>query len=216
MSKLSDLKAAIAQIEKMGLHASPEQKQALVELENEQIAGKIIPQIKKTVKDVCKDIDCKLKIVIEYDGSNKELNVSAITDSATTTKQPVQEEPIQENAVKEEPKDQHKPSRVVVNKYLLKLTNSDGQEEIGKGTDILRKVVNAVGPKRVHDMGMKCAGILLVEDHIVEGKHGKHQQTINDGYYLMTNSNNITKKQQIEAISQEFDLGLKVEVIDKE
>ena len=96
----------------------------------------------------------------------------------------------------------------------LQIIYPNGQKKTGKGTQVLKEFINEVGPQRVHDLGLQVRGVLLVEDHLVEGLK-QYQKPINDGFYLMVNTNNQQKKKEIEEISKSLNLGLKVNIVDE-
>jgi hypothetical protein len=52
MSKLSDIKASFKELEQLGLPISNEQRQLLVEAEDEYVKEEIIPQIKKLLNKI--------------------------------------------------------------------------------------------------------------------------------------------------------------------
>lgn len=72
MSKLNDIKASFKELEQLGLPISNEQRQLLVEAEDEYVKEEIIPQIKKLLNKILDDIDIKVRIAIEYDGNNND------------------------------------------------------------------------------------------------------------------------------------------------
>lgn len=72
MSKLNDIKASFKELEQLGLPISNEQRQLLVEAEDEYVKEEIIPQIKKLLNKILDDIDIKVTIAIEYDGNNND------------------------------------------------------------------------------------------------------------------------------------------------
>ena len=59
MSKLNDIKASFKELEQLVLPISNEQRQLLVEAEDEYVKEEIIPQIKKLLNKILDDIDIK-------------------------------------------------------------------------------------------------------------------------------------------------------------
>ena len=203
MSKLSDIKASFKELELLGLPISNEQRQHLVEAEDEYIKEEIIPQIKKLLNDIFDDIDIKVRIAIEYDGNNNDDIKVYLQDDGNA------QHPVMTVSHKK-----HRTRQGRGKKLYLRLTFPDGHQETGKGVDILRKVVNKVGPKQISESGIRTRGILLVEDHYVD-KVAHYQKPIEGGYYLMVNSSNQQKKKKIEEISRLFQLHYKVDIVDE-
>ncbi len=198
MSKLSDMKAALKQIEELGMPISNEQKRALRIAENTYVQSDIIPKIKDALKGVFSDVDHKVKIIIDYDGNpDKEPNVyKDIPAVNASTFYP--DLFGQENT----------------RNTGLQVTFPDGRKLQDRGFEVLMAIVKEVGPDLVHEMDITCCGLPLVDDHRSEGRYGKDQKELPGGYWLITNSNTIVKKAQIDAISDNLGLNLKVEVLN--
>lgn len=204
MSKLSNMRDTLKQLELLGLPISEEQKRTLAKAEDEYIEETIIPKIKEEVNGLFADIDVKTRVIVEYNGTD--VNVILETEEEMMAKA----SQTHRNSIR---KSASGLSKRTTKPSFIKLTYPDGHQQMGKGVDMLRGLINDIGPKRVHDTGITSRGILLVEDHVVE-RLRDYQRPINDGYFLMTNTNQGQKKQQIEAISNFFSLGLKVEIVD--
>lgn len=207
MSKLSDIKASLKDLEMLGLPISNEQKQSLAEAESEYI-DELIPKIKELLAGLFKDIDIKTRIAIEYDGNpSDELNVYLVDTEKSMQQMP-------QKPQKKETKRSIPNRKTPITGFRLKVTYPDGRQLIGKGTEVLKQLVNEIGPKTVYGTGVIARGILLVDDHL-DTNLSQYQRPVNDGYFLMTNTSNTQKKKEIEQISNRLDLGLKVSVIDE-
>lgn len=206
MSKLSDIKASLKELELLGLPISSEQKKHLAEAEEEYVEEEIIPKVKESIRGFFDEINIKAKIVIEYDGDNADGVKVYLQDESTQKSQ-------NETTTDKAKRTVHRHIGGTQKVLQLRLTFPDGHQQTGKGTEILKQFVNNVGPKRIHDMGIMSRGILLVEDKIVPALKD-YQRPINNGYYLMTNSSNTQKQKQIEEINRYFNLGVKVEIVD--
>lgn len=198
MSKLSDMKTALRQLEALGMPISSEQKRVLRMTENEYIQTDILPQIRQAVKGLFADVGHKVKIIIDYDG-NPENEPKVYKDI-----DPVNASAFTPNLFGEEP----------LRNTAMRVTFPDGRKLQDKGFEVLKAIVNEVGPDLVREMNIMCCGLPLVDDHRSEGRYGRDQKELPGGYWLITNSNTITKKHQIEYISDYLDLDLKVEVLN--
>lgn len=205
MSKLSNMKDTLKQLELLGLPISEEQKRVLAKAEDEHIEETIIPKIKEEINGLFTDIDIKARVIVEYNGTDVKVYLETEEEMMAKESQP------RRSAIRKSAsgltKRTSKPS-------FIKLTYPDGHQQMGKGVDMLRNLINDIGPGRVHDTGITSRGIRLVEDHVVE-RLRDYQRPINDGYFLMTNTNQAQKKQQIKDISDYFGLGLKVDIVDE-
>lgn len=130
MSKLSDIKSSLKELELLGLPISSEQKKHLAEAEEEYVEEEIIPKVKESISGFFDNIDIKAKIVIEYNG-----------DSADGVKVYLQDE----NTSKNETDSVSNKAKRTVHRHIggtqkilmLRLTYPDGHQQTGKGTEIL-------------------------------------------------------------------------------
>ena len=68
------------------------------------------------------------------------------------------------------------------------------------------------GPDRVRSLAMKQNKVPLISNTLDE-KYKRTQKFVGNGWYLITNSNTLTKKRDIERIASKFGIKVKVEVI---
>jgi len=202
MSKISDMKASLKELELLGLPISSAQKKALADAEDEYIDEELVPHIKDAIRGLFTDIGIRTKIVIDFDGNDLDVHLQGKENN--------------KNKNLKNGKSNHGSGKYIRTGITLKLQiiYPNGQKKTGKGTQVLKEFINEVGPQRVHDLGLQVRGVLLVEDHLVEGLK-QYQKPINDGFYLMVNTNNQQKKKEIEEISKSLNLGLKVNIVDE-
>lgn len=202
MSKLSELRATLQQLKLLGLPISSEQTDALEKEEDNYIEEGIIPKIKEAIGDSFSPIERKAKIVIDYNG-----------DPQSSPEVYIEKNPKQ-TVYHNTPDLFGNRSYSIPRNTHIRVTMPDGRKIEGRGYHVLVDVVNEVGPDLVHEMNIICCGLPLVDDHRSDGYYGRAQKELNGGYWLFTNTGNEVKKQQIERISEELDLGLKVELVD--
>ena len=58
---------------------------------------------------------------------------------------------------------------------------------------------------------MQCKIPLI--SNTIDSKYGSKQKLLGKGWYLMTNTSTLNKKKDIEAISEAYNLGVKVEIV---
>lgn len=201
MSKLSDMKVALKQLEELGLPISNEQKRALRLAENNYVQTELIPKIKESVKNLFGEMEHKVKIIIDFDGDP--------THEPNVYKEMT---PVPANVFT--PDLFGNTSQDKSRNTGLRVTFPNGKRLQDRGFEVLMAVVKEVGPDLVHEMDIKCCGLPLVDDHRSDGIYGKNQKPLPGGYWIITNSNTAAKKEQIETISKILDLGLKVEVLN--
>lgn len=201
MSKLNDIRAALKQVENLGLPISVEQKRALKMAESNYVQSDIIPKIKEFVKCLFGDIEHNVKIIIDYDGNPE--NEPNVYREATPMNVSTFTPDLFGNTGKEK-----------VRNTGLRITFPDGRILQDRGFEVLMSIVKEVGPDLVHEMDIQCCGLPLVDDHKSDGPYGKDQKELPGGYWLITNSDTARKKDQIDAISNELGLNLKVEVLN--
>ena len=130
----------------------------------------------------------------------------------------------------------HNSQKFIVRKYLLengydpKLVNSikgftskskptrlsvyfpDGTEinnHFSAGT--LAETIKKIGVDKVVALNMVCSNLPFVS----KDKNMKGAFTVEDGYFVNTNSSTVMKKRQLEEISQRLNLDLKIDIVDR-
>ena len=74
------------------------------------------------------------------------------------------------------------------------------------------EVITDFYPELIAEMGIEHAGVNIVSTTL-DDKYGKYQRPIDGGWYVMTNSPTEAKKRDIQTISDELGLDLKVSII---
>lgn len=202
MSKLNELRATLQQLKLLGLPISSEQTEALEKEEDNYIDEEIVPKIKEVITGSFNQIEHKTKIVIDYNGdpqSDPDVYIEKVPKPSADHNTP----DLFGNKSYDKPRNTH-----------LRVTMPDGRIIEGRGFNVLKDVVNEVGPDLVHEMDITCCGLPLVDDHRNDGYYSRAQKELNGRYWLFTNTSNDVKKQQIERINNELDLGMKVELVN--
>ena len=93
----------------------------------------------------------------------------------------------------------------------MRVTFSDGIViEDKKAKITFTKTIQKIGLMRVRNLGIAFCGVPIVSNTL-DKKYGKAQVPVEGGLYVMTHSSTHDKKKQLDKISRELDLGLKVE-----
>ena len=101
-------------------------------------------------------------------------------------------------------------------KRHIKVVWPDGRVmENNNSTQTLIDVINAIGPAKVAELGMKISGYDLVSKEKIghnEGGYGNSQREINDGYWLVTKFSTDAKLAKLQEMSSILNLDLKVSI----
>lgn len=98
-------------------------------------------------------------------------------------------------------------------KYTLRVEFPNGrilQKPIVSETYVT--VIKEIDPELVELVGLSHAGVGIVSRNL-DIKYAKYQKPIGDGWYVMTNSSTIAKSVDLQTISDELELDLKVSLI---
>lgn len=123
---------------------------------------------------------------------------------------------IDEGVVIDQPKlisNPDEPTKTGSGRYVIRVKYPNGSEFSSNLVwKTLVDVVNYAGPERVRRLNIICMGDNLVSSQLNENPiYRSGQKSIGRGLYVCTYSSTDTKYKQIERISQELHLGLKVE-----
>ena len=98
----------------------------------------------------------------------------------------------------------------------IKVVWPDGKiMENNNSTTTLIDVINAIGPAKVAELGMKISGYDLLSREKIghnKGGYGDSQRPINDGYWLVTKFSTDAKLAKLQEMSSKLNLDLKVSV----
>ena len=102
------------------------------------------------------------------------------------------------------------PSR---KRYKLKVEYPNGKVlDYDSVANTYVEVITDFYPELIAEMGIEHAGVNIVS-RTLDDKYGKYQRLIDGGWYVMTNSSTEAKKRDIQTISDELGLDLKVSII---
>lgn len=100
-----------------------------------------------------------------------------------------------------------------IKRHTLRVEFQDGrifQNDIV--SDTYAAVIKEIGPELVELVGLSHSGVEIVSKTI-DQKYGKYQKPIGEGWYVMTNSSTERKCSDLQALSVDLELGLKVSLI---
>lgn len=216
MATLKELYTTLKSLRDMNLPVDDKLLKAADNLEEKIIKEEILPALSQNIEPLLNEIQRDLVLVVEYHPSepisvalSRKAKISDFTDAKPMT--PVGTPVTSEN--KPLPVEPHVPTKHIENPTKgLRVTFPDGtviwhKAAINTFVDALRKI----GLGRIPQVGIEHGGYNLVSKDkrpVVPGRVWQHEV---DGWYVYSNISNDTKADDLNRISNFFNLGLKVE-----
>lgn len=209
MTKLEKLYNSIQTLKELGATLPEELIAQTNRLEEDIIKNEILPVVTEKIEPILSQIQRELVLVVDY-MPNEPLSVRISRKRNFTSESETIE-------ITPDPKAEHTAGK---KKYTsspkstrtnLRVTLPDGKViENRFAYETLQEVVVMAGPEKVRALGIIQNGVPLVSTTV---DNFYIQKELGNGLYLITHSSTIQKQKQIKAVSEAFDLGLKVEII---
>ena len=212
MTKLETLYASIKGLQDLGLPLNEETLKAADELEEQLIKTEILPAMSKDIEPMLSQIQRELVLVVEYKPGtpisvalSRKTNIAELLDAKILEQDP--------QAEHKEGKKHEKPIERINGKTVLRVTFPDGTVIADKKAKItFAETIKRIGLMKVRNLGISFCHVPIVSNTL-DKKYGQAQIPVGDGLYVMTHSSTHDKKKQLDKISQELGLKLKVEEI---
>jgi len=212
MSRLSDLYKAMETLRREGLSLNEDLERQVSELEENIIKKEILPVVTQTIEPALKQVQRELVLVVDYHPGepisvslSRKGNIAEILDAKLLEQDP--------QVNHREGTKRRKPVERVNEKTVLRVTFPDGRVIADKKAKMtFTEAIRKIGLMKVRNMGISFCGVPIVSNTL-DKKYGKAQVPVEGGLYVMTHSSTHDKKKQLDKISSELDLGLKVEEI---
>ena len=212
MTKLETLYASIKGLQDLGLPLNEETLNAADELEEQLIKTEILPAMSKDIEPRLSQIQRELVLVVEYKPGtpisvalSRKTNIAELLDAKILEQDP--------QAEHKEGKKHEKPIERLNGKTVLKVTFPDGTVIADKkAKNTFAETIKRIGLMKVRNLGISFCHVPIVSNTL-DKKYGQAQIPVGDGLYVMTHSSTHDKKKQLDKISQELGLGLKVEEV---
>ena len=190
MSRLSDLYKAMETLRKEGLSLNEDLEKQVSDLEENIIKKEILPIVTETIAPALKQVQRELVLVVDYvPGSPISVHLS---------------------------RKRNFTADIADAKEILpdpQITFADGHViQEPQAAETFRKFVMEVGAERIRTLGMKQNKVPLISNTL-DKKYKSSQKPVGNGWYLMTCSNTLTKKRDIERIANMFNIKIKVEIV---
>lgn len=216
MATLKELYTTLKSLRDMNLPVDDKLLKAADNLEEKIIKEEILPSLSQNIEPLLNEIQRDLVLVVEYHPGepisvalSRKAKISDFTDAKPMT--PVSTPVTSEK--KPMPAEPHVSTKHIENPTKgLRVTFPDGtviwhKAAINTFVDALRKI----GLGRIPQVGIEHGGYNLVSKDkrpVVPGRVWQHEV---DGWYVYSNISNDTKADDLNRISNFFNLGLKVE-----
>ena len=212
MTKLEKLYSIIENSKDVGVKLGKDVLEQVEELEEGIIKDEILPALSDDIAPRLEPIKRDLVLVVEYhpgEPISVALSRKAKISEIVGTKLMQPDPPVEH---REGTKREHTTGDRA-DKTVLRVTFPDGTVIADKKANVtFAETIKRIGPMRVRSLGIKCRLVPLVSN-TMDKRYGKSQVPVGDGLYVITYSSTMEKKKQLENISDQFDLDLKVEII---
>lgn len=218
-TKLEKLYSIIQNSKEVGVRLSDDVIRQINEAEENIIRDEILPIIGKDIEPTLSQIKRDLVLVVEYHPGepisvalSRKTKISEIVDAKPIVANPQKvSKPVKsdEAVIVAEP---HEPVKSITNHTKgLRVMFADGTVVCNKtAIDTEIDVFRRIGFERVERVGRMRAGWPLVGKKKRPVEKGKIWQHESDGWYIYSNTNNEQKKEDLQAISDFYHLGLRI------
>ena len=212
MTKLEKLYASIKGLQELGLPLNDETLKAADDLEEQLIKTEILPAMSKDIEPRLSQIQRELVLVVEYKPGtpisvalSRKTNIAELLDAKILEQDP--------QAEHKEGRKHEKPIERINGKTVLRVTFPDGTVIADKkAKNTFAETIKRIGLMKVRNLGITFCHVPIVSNTL-DKKYGQAQIPVGDGLYVMTHSSTHDKKKQLDKISQELGVGLKVEEV---
>lgn len=196
----------------MGLPLNDETLKAADDLEEQLIKTEILPAMSKDIEPRLSQIQRELVLVVEYKPGtpisvalSRKTNIAELLDAKILEQDP--------QAEHKEGRKHEKPIERINGKTVLRVTFPDGTVIADKkAKNTFAETIKRIGLMKVRNLGITFCHVPIVSNTL-DKKYGQAQIPVGDGLYVMTHSSTHDKKKQLDKISQELGVGLKVEEV---
>lgn len=210
MTKLETLYNSIRGLKELGLPLNEETLRAVDEMEEELIKNEIIPRLSESIEPIITKIERPIVLVVDYI-PDEQLSVRLTRKKVITDEQDTKKYELISKS-KESKTGKSITSAPKSKKTKLAVTFRDGTKiQHHYAYETLLEVIEKIGPERIVSLNIKWLGLPLVSKQ-KDDFYNQHE--ISGGWLVVTHSATITKRQQLEKISKQLNLGLKIDIIE--
>lgn len=210
MTKLEILYNSIKGLKELGLPLNEETLKAVDELEEELIKNEIIPRLSESIEPIITKIQRPIVLVVDYI-PDEQLSVRLTRKRVITDEQDTKQYELVSKQTRKKT-DRAISSSPKSKKTKLAVEFPDGTHiERRYAYETLLAVIEKIGAERVANLNVQWLGLPLISK-TKDDFYNQHE--ISGGWLVVTHSSTITKRQQIEKISKELSIDLKIEIVE--
>jgi hypothetical protein len=211
MTKLETLYNSIKGLKELGLPLNEETLKAVDELEEELIKNEIIPRLSESIEPIITKIQRPIVLVVDYIPDER-LSVRLTRKRVITDEQETKQYELVTTKQSKKKTDRAITSSPKSKKTKLAVEFPDGTRiERNYAYETLLSAIEKIGAKQVAELNIQWLGLPLVSK-TKDDFYNQHE--ITGGWLVVTHSSTITKRQQLERISNQLGLNLKIEIVE--
>lgn len=220
MTRLEKLYSSIQNLEELGLELTPEMLLECDRLEEQIIKDELLPALGKDIEPQLRQIKRPLVLVVEYTPEkpisvklSRKMNISEMLDAKLIMPPGSKLGTPVTSSLSSPPVAAHEPTKHVVNHTRgFRVVFTDGTEYCERAAvDTMIMSLRKIGFDRVAASGIMHSGYGLVSKEERPPQENRIWQHRVDDWYIYTNISNMQKKEDLEKLSQMYNLGLIVE-----
>ena len=212
MSRLNDLYKAMETLRKEGLSLNEDLEKQINELEENIIKKEILPIVTESIAPVLKQVQRELVIVVDYvPGEPTSVHLSRkrnFTATITDAKEIIPDPQVTHRNVG---RINHKSNIAPATRLRIIFENGKIIQE-PTAVSSFYHFIKEVGVERVRSLGIIRCKVPLISNTL-DNKYKHRQKPLGNGWFLMTNTDTSSKKQDIEYIANSFGIKIQVEII---
>lgn len=213
--RIEELYTTLSSIENSGDDVLSDIKK---EINNEELLllkDEIMPYLAKSIALSLQKLKCQMDVSIQYDGSgNLSYSFCKSGSSALVRGNVKPEDLLDFKLVDEDTKNEAASiEKTRAKTEILRVEYPDGYVvQHPKATDTFVEVIENSYPDLIHELNIVHANVNIVSREYSD-QYASAQREISGGWLVFTNTNTRRKREDLIKISEELDLGLKVDIV---
>lgn len=199
---------ALNVLESLGLPISNEQKKVVDDIETAYVKEELVPRMQEMLQPLFSDIRKDFCIVVDHKrGEKLQIRLAEKRSTHVDSSSHVVHPRNTGTTIKR---------RVQGKRTKLKVTFPDGTVSCKSPTFLtLLDVIRYAGVEKVKRLNIQCMGMNIISSEKYDDpRYAASQKEIEPGIFVGTYSDTSDKSRWIETINQEYNLGLKVIIVD--
>lgn len=225
--KLKELYQSLDRLKASGEDVIAEIRREINNIELQYLKDNLFPEIMKIIGERISWLRCTIDMSLQFDG-DKQIDYSFCkSGSIVFVRDKYECNGHDENAIEKSGTDSNNQEIIIGTSnringhdtskhsktHVPRVEFPDGRVfQSNIFSDTYTAVIKGIGAELVDLVGLEHAGVGVVSKTL-DAKYAKYQKPIGGGWYVMTNSSTQTKSEDLQAISDELDLNLKINLV---